>query len=55
MILDVFSRCVVGWMVMERESALLAEEFIAETWGDNIFIPEIPAKDRQAIHAIATV
>lgn len=30
-ILDVFSRCVVGWMVMERESALLAEEFIAET------------------------
>lgn len=30
-ILDVFSRCVVGWMIMERESALLAEEFIAET------------------------
>ena len=30
-ILDVFSRCVVGWMVMARESALLAEEFIAET------------------------
>jgi len=30
-ILDVFSRCVVGWMVMERESGLLAEEFIAET------------------------
>jgi putative transposase len=27
----VFSRCVVGWMVMERESGLLAEEFIAET------------------------
>ena len=30
-ILDVFSRCIVGWMVMARESALLAEEFIAET------------------------
>ena len=29
-ILDVFSHCVVGWMVMERKSALLAEEFIAE-------------------------
>jgi putative transposase len=30
-ILDVFSRYVVGWMIMERESADLAEEFIAET------------------------
>lgn len=30
-ILDVYSRCIVGWMVMARESALLAEEFIAET------------------------
>ena len=30
-ILDVFSRCIVGWMVMAHESALLAEEFIAET------------------------
>lgn len=30
-ILDVFSRYVVGWMVAERESATLAEEFISET------------------------
>ena len=30
-ILDVFSRYAVGWMIMERESADLAEEFIAET------------------------
>ncbi len=30
-IMDVFSRYVVGWMVMERESAALAEALIAET------------------------
>ncbi len=30
-ILDVFSRYVVGWMVAERESAALAETLIAET------------------------
>ena len=30
-ILDVYSRCVVGWMITERESAALAEELIAET------------------------
>jgi putative transposase len=30
-ILDVFSRYVVGWMITERESAELAEAFIAET------------------------
>ena len=30
-ILDVFSRYVVGWMVMEAESAEVAEAFIAET------------------------
>jgi len=30
-ILDVFSRCVVGWMIAERESAALAEELIAQT------------------------
>src|SRR5215471_7041374 len=29
--LDVFSRYVVGWMVAHRESATLAERFIAET------------------------
>ena len=30
-ILDVFSRYVVGWMVAERESATLAERLLAET------------------------
>jgi putative transposase len=30
-ILDVFSRYVVGWMIVERESATLAEELIAQT------------------------
>jgi len=30
-ILDVFSRYVVGWMIAERESATLAEELIART------------------------
>ncbi len=29
--MDVFSRYVVGWMVMEREAASLAEALIAET------------------------
>jgi len=29
--LDVFSRYVVGWMVAHRESAVLAERFIHET------------------------
>jgi putative transposase len=31
--LDVFSRYVVGWMVAHRESATLAERFIEETCG----------------------
>ena len=30
-ILDVFSRYVVGWLIAERESAILAEQLIAET------------------------
>ena len=30
-ILDIFSRYVVGWMLAQRESAELAEQFIAET------------------------
>ena len=30
-IMDVFSRYVVGWMISERETAELAEAFIAET------------------------
>jgi putative transposase len=45
-ILDVFSRCVVGWMVMERESALLAEEFIAETCRQEAIHP-----DQLTLHA----
>ena len=30
-ILDIFSRHVVGWLIAERESAVLAEQLIAET------------------------
>jgi len=30
-ILDVYSRYIVGWMIAERESATLAEELIAQT------------------------
>ena len=30
-ILDIFSRYVVGWMVAPRESAALAQRLIAET------------------------
>jgi putative transposase len=30
-ILDIYSRCAVGWMVATRESAVLAERLIAET------------------------
>jgi transposase InsO family protein len=30
-ILDIFSRYVVGWMIAERESATLAKRLIAET------------------------
>ena len=30
-ILDVFSRYVVGWMIAERESGILAEQLIRET------------------------
>lgn len=31
MILDIFSRCVVGWLIAPRESAELAEQLIADT------------------------
>lgn len=31
LILDIFSRCVVGWAVYERESAVLAKHLIEET------------------------
>ncbi len=39
-ILDVYSRCIVGWMVMERESAQLAEELIAESCAKEGIEPE---------------
>jgi putative transposase len=29
--LDIFSRCVVGWLIAARESAELAEQLIADT------------------------
>ena len=31
-ILDIFSRYVVGWMVADRESAALARELVGQTW-----------------------
>ncbi len=31
MILDIYSRYVVGWMLATRESAILAEKLIADT------------------------
>jgi putative transposase len=45
-ILDVFSRYVVGWMIAERESAALAEELIAETCARQGIQP-----DQLTIHA----
>ena len=45
-ILDVFSRYVVGWMIAERESASLAEELIAETCARQGIQP-----DQLTIHA----
>ena len=39
MIIDVYSRFIVGWMVMEKESALLAEELIAETCAKENILP----------------
>jgi putative transposase len=45
-ILDVFSRYVVGWMVAPRESAELAKQFIGETIGKQ----QIPAA-QLTIHA----
>ena len=38
-ILDVFSRYVVGWMVAHRESAQLAEKLIRETCGRQGIVP----------------
>ena len=31
MIIDVYSRYIVGWLIANRESAELAEQLIAET------------------------
>jgi len=45
-ILDVFSRFVVGWMITERESASLAKELIAETCARQGIQP-----DQLTIHA----
>lgn len=39
-ILDVYSRYVVGWMIAERETAELAEVFIAETCAKEGIAPE---------------
>jgi putative transposase len=39
-IVDVFSRYVVGWMISERETAELAEAFIAETCAKEAICPE---------------
>jgi putative transposase len=45
-ILDVFSRYVVGWMVAEREVASLAEELIAETCAKQGIV-----RDQLTLHA----
>ena len=45
-ILDIFSRYVVGWMVAERESAELAKRLIGETCRKQNIIP-----DQLSIHA----
>jgi putative transposase len=38
-ILDIFSRYVVGWMVAHQESAALAERLIAATWAKHAIRP----------------
>jgi putative transposase len=45
-ILDVFSRYVVGWMVAEREAASLAEDLIAETCAKQGIV-----RDQLTLHA----
>ncbi len=45
-ILDVFSRCVVGWMLATRESQTLAEQLIAETCAKQQIQP-----DQLTLHA----
>jgi len=44
--IDVFSRCVVGWMVATRESATLAKKLISETCTKQNILP-----DQLTIHA----
>lgn len=44
--IDVFSRCVVGWMVATRESATLAKKLIGETCAKHNILP-----DQLTIHA----
>jgi len=39
-ILDIFSRYVVGWMVAHRESAVLAKRLITETCSKQVIMPE---------------
>ena len=39
-VLDIFSRAVVGWLVAEREDALLAEQLIADACGREGIEPE---------------
>jgi len=38
-ILDIYSRYVVGWMIADQETALLAKEFIAETCARQSILP----------------
>src|SRR5215216_4287471 len=39
-ILDVFSRAVVGWLIAEREDAALAETLIADTCAKEGIVPQ---------------
>jgi putative transposase len=45
-IIDIFSRYVVGWMIAERETAELAEHLIGETMAKENIVPE-----QLALHA----
>ena len=47
MILDVYSRYVVGWKIAEREPAELVEAFIAETYAK-----EGIAQEQLTVHAV---
>lgn len=45
-ILDIFSRYVVGWLIADRESAVLAEQLLADT-----IVKQRVDRDRLTIHA----